>query len=954
MIGYDDSHAIRNIPSAADCAGMTPELKARQEIDALLAKAGWIVQDSGAVNLYAGRGVAVREFGLKPGHGIADYLLYVDQKAAGVVEAKPAGHTLTGVEAQSSKYSDGMPDNLPAHYKPLPFLYETTGSETRFTNLLDPEPRSRNVFAFHTPDVLAQWVLSGTATGQATPAGIAEPTAAYAIAPNLRQRLTEMPSLDAGNLWPVQQRAIVNLEESLVLAKPRALIQMATGSGKTFTACNLVYRLIKHAGAKRVLFLVDRNNLGRQTLREFQGFDTPDEHRKFTELYNVQLMDSARIDPVSRVCISTIQRVYAMLRGEELDPAQEEISGFDYGQINPQPGTVEYNPAIPISEFDFIITDECHRSIYNLWRQVLEYFDAFLIGLTATPSAQTFGFFQQNLVMEYTHEEAVADRVNVDSDIYRIRTQITEEGSTIEADHHVMRVERRTRKWRWEQLDEDLTYSANQLDRDVVAEDQIRTVIRAFRDRLFTEIFPGRTHVPKTIIFAKDDSHADDIVDIVRTEFGKGNDFCRKITYREHNPEQLIAAFRNSYNPRIVVTVDMIATGTDIKPVEIVFFMRNVQSRNFFEQMKGRGVRVISSTDFNAVTPDAPNKDRFVIVDAVGVTETEMSDSYSLEREPTVSFGRLLDLIAKGSREPDHLSSLASRLARLSHKISPAERESIEATAGGTPLQTLITNLVRATDPDAAIEAARDATGLDEPPPEAIAEAQNRLREAAAKPFASNPDLRQRLEAIHQSHEQTIDTVSKDVVLEAGFTEDAARDAAQSFRQFIEENRDEITALQVLYERPYQQRLHYDDIRALADTLQAPPRAWTTERLWQAYQRLDEDRVRGSGQRQLADIVALVRYAIGDAHELAPFADHVNQRFNGWLAMQETVGREFTAEQRQWLEAIRDHIAGSVSIDPGDFQYAPFNQWGGIMGANNLFGDQLQPIIDELNLELVR
>jgi len=718
-----------------------------------------------------------------------------------------------------------------------------------------------------------------------------------------------------------------------------------------------VYRLIKYAGARRVLFLVDRNNLGRQTLREFQGFTTPEDNRKFTELYNVQLLQSGHIDPVSRVCISTIQRVYSMLRGEYLEPEKEELSGFDISQVNPQPGAVEYNPDIPIDTFDFIITDECHRSIYNLWRQVLEYFDAFLIGLTATPSAQTFGFFQQNLVMEYTHEQAVADGVNVDSDIYRIRTQITEEGSSVEAGQHIDRRNRKAKKTRWaEELDEDLAYSPNQLDRDVVAEDQIRTVIRTFRDRLFTEILPGRKEVPKTIIFAKDDSHADDIVDIVRTEFGKGNDFCQKITYRTTGvpPEQLIAAFRNSYHPRVVVTVDMIATGTDIKPVEIVFFMRNVQSRSFFEQMKGRGVRVISPTEFNAVTPDAPAKDRFVIVDAVGVTESEMSDSYSLEREPTLSFGRLLDLIAMGSREPDHLSSLASRLARLSHKISPAERESVEAAAGGTPLQTLITNLVRATDPDAAIAAARDATGLDDPPPQAVAAAERQLRDAAALPFASNPDLRQRLETIHQSHEQTIDTVSKDVVLEAGFTEDAARDEVQSFQQFIEEHRDEITALQALYQRPYRQRLRLDDIRALANAMQAPPRSWTTERLWQAYQRLDESRVRGSGQRQLADIVALVRFAIGDAEELAPFADHVNRRFEGWLAVQETSGREFTAEQRWWLEAIRDRIAGNVSAEMGDLQNPPLDQRGGLIAAYNAFGDQLLAIIDELNLELVK
>ena len=935
---------------------MTPEQQARVRIDTLLEQAGWALQDVHSLNLSAARGVAVREFDLKPGHGTADYLLYVDQKAAGGVEAKPLGYTLTGVETQSGKYSDGLPDTLPAHRKPLTFLYETTGSETHFTNLLDPEPRSRNVFAFHTPDALAKWVGSGSTLGVSPAAGIAEAGSTYAVAQNLRQRLTEMPPLDTGALWPVQARAIRNLEGSLALAKPRALIQMATGSGKTFTACNLVYRLIRYAGARRVLFLVDRNNLGRQTLREFQGFTTPEENRKFTELYNVQLMDSARIDPVSLVCISTIQRVYSMLRGEDLDPEKDELSGFDFAQVNPQPGAVEYNPDIPIDAFDFIITDECHRSIYNLWRQVLEYFDAFLIGLTATPSAQTFGFFQQNLVMEYTHEEAVADGVNVDSDIYRIRTQITEEGSSVEAGQHIDRRNRKAKTTRWaEELDEDLTYTASQLDRDVVAEDQIRTVIRTFRDKLFTEMFPGRTEVPKTIIFAKDDSHADDIVDIVRTEFGKGNEFCQKITYRTTgvSPEQLIATFRNSYHPRIVVTVDMIATGTDIKPVEIVFFMRNVQSRNFFEQMKGRGVRVISPTEFNAVTPDAPNKDRFVIIDAVGVTESGLSDSYSLEREPTKTFGQLLDLIAKGSREPDHLSSLASRLARLSRKISLAERESIETAAEGVPLQTLITNLVRATDPDAALEAARESTGLEEPPPEAIAEADKQLRDAAALPFASNVDLRQRLETIHQTHEQTIDTMSKDVVLDAGFTENAARAEIQSFQQFIDENRDEITALQVLYERPYRQRLRLDDIRALADAMQAPPRSWTTERLWQAYQRLDESKVRGSGQRQLADIVALVRYATGEANELAPFADHVNRRFEGWLAMQETAGREFTVEQHWWLEAIRDRIAGNVSAEMRDLQNSPLDQRGGLIAAYDLFGDDLQVIIDELNLELV-
>ena len=933
---------------------MTPEQEARVNIDRLLEQAGWSVQNSDSINLYASSGVAVREFPLKPGHGAADYLLYVNQKAAGVVEAKPEGSTLTGVEVQSEKYSAGLPDNLPAHQRPLPFLYESTGAETQFTNRLDPESRSRLVFSFHTPETLAKWV-GVSETPDADTRRIAEDGGDYLAAHNLRQRLKAMPPLDASGLWPVQQRAIRNLEESLAAGRPRALVQMATGSGKTFMACNQAYRLIKHAGARRVLFLVDRSNLGRQTLREFQGFTTPDEGRKFTELYNVQLLQSGRIDPVSRVCISTIQRVYSILKGEELAPELEELSGFDTAALQREPAPVEYNSDVPIETFDVIITDECHRSIYNLWRQVLEYFDGFLIGLTATPSKQTFGFFHQNLVMEYNHEQAVADGVNVGFYTYRIRTQITDQGATVDAGYYVDRRDRLTRKVRWDQLEEDMAYTPNQLDRDVVAEDQIRTVIQTFRDRLFTEIFPTRQDVPKTIIFAKDDSHADDIVRIVRQVFDKGNDFCQKITYKTTGvkPEDLLTSFRNSFNPRIVVTVDMIATGTDIKPVEVVFFMRNVRSRNFFEQMKGRGVRTISTTDFNAVTPDAHNKDRFVIVDAVGVTETELSDSYSLDRKPTVPFDKLLDVVGMGDRDPEVLSSLASRLARLDRHLSPSDREAIEVVSRGVPLQALISGLAKAADPDAALDAAQQSTGQDYPPESAVAEARRQLLEDAAKPFAENPDLRQRLVDIHRSYEQTIDTVSDDSLIEAGFSDSQAKAIVWSFREYIEEHRDEITALQALYERPYRQRLSYADIKALADALVSPPRSWTTEQLWEAYRQLDRSKVRGSGQRTLADIVSVVRYAIGGAEELAPFADGVKERFSGWLAMQETAGRAFTEEQVRWLGDICKHIAGSASMTPSDFQYAPFNQQGGLGKAYELFGDELPGLLEELNLELV-
>ncbi len=934
---------------------MTPEQQARANIDEMLTRAGWAVQDAEALNLYERQGVAVREFPLKSGHGHADYLLYLDRRAAGVVEAKPEGFTLKGVEAQSEKYSTGLPENLPVYLRPLPFLYESTGVETQFTNGLDPEPRSRQVFGFHTPNTLAESV-GAPGLGPVTPGPdgllLPDPQAGYVTANNLRQRMKNMPDLDPTGLWAVQEKAISNLEASLAAGRPRALVQMATGSGKTFMACNLIYRLIKYAGASRVLFLVDRSNLGRQTLREFQGFSTPDDGRKFTELYNVQLLQSGYIDPVSRVCIATIQRIYSMLRGEELNLELEEFSGFHLAQRDPEP--VEYNPDYPIETFDVIITDECHRSIYNLWRQVLEYFDAFLIGLTATPSKQTFGFFQQNLVMEYSHKEAVADRVNVDFDIYEIRTEITQQGSSVDAGFHVDKRDRRTRKVRWEQLEEDLDYTPNQLDREVVAEDQIRTVIQTFRDRLFTEIFPGRTHVPKTIIFAKDDSHADDIVRIVREVFDKGNDFCQKITYKTTGvtAEELLSRFRISYDPRIVVTVDMIATGTDIKPVEIVFFMRNVRSRGFFEQMKGRGVRTISSTDFEAVTPDAKDKLRFVIVDAVGVTESDLSDSYTLDRKRAVAFDKLLDLVSMGNRDPDLLSSLASRLARLDRQLSDRDRQAIESTAGGASLSDLISGLVRATDPDAALKAAQQTAEQDEPGEEAVEQARQELLESGAQPFAANPQLRQLLVDVHQSYEQTIDTVSADQLIEAGFSDAQAGKLVQSFQEFIQENRDEITALQVLYARPYRQRLRFNDIKELADMLRLPPRAWTTERLWQAYRQLDQSRVRGSGQRALADIVSLVRYAMGMEEELVPFDARANERFEAWMATQEADGRTFSAEQRRWLEDIRDHIAGSVSIELDAFDLAPFNQKGGLARAYTLFGEELTQILEELNLTL--
>ncbi len=642
------------------------------------------MQNHAAMNLSAGVGIAVREFPLKS--GFADYLLYLDGKAAGVIEAKPAGHTLTGVETQSAKYTSGLPDPIPHIRLPLPFSYESTGIETRFTNGFNPLPRSRDVFTFHRPEELQRLVKLGD--------------------DQLRANLRNMPPLVTTGLWNVQIEAIGGLEKSLAENRPRSLIQMATGSGKTFTACSFSYRLIKFAKAKRILFLVDRSNLGKQALNEFQQFQSPYTNYKFTEEYNVQHLRKNTIDPASKVCITTIQRLYSMLKGEEeFAEENEEHSLFESASpLVKEPVPVVYSPKVPIETFDFIVIDECHRSIYNIWRQVLDYFDAFLIGLSATPTAQTIGFFNGNVVQDYSHEKAVTDGVNVGYDVYRIETEVTKGGAklTKKTGHFVPHRDRRTRKKLLKELDDDLTYTANQLDRDVVNKAQQRLVIQTFRDKLFTEIFPGRTEVPKTLVFAKTDLHADDLVQMIREEFGKGNDFCQKITSKTtgKSPYELLNEFRNSYHPRIAVTVDMIATGTDVKPLECLLFMRNVNSASYFEQMKGRGCRVVSSDDLQAVTPDAKHKTHFVIVDAVGVCERDKTASKPLDRKPRVPLDKILQTVAQGVVHPDVVSTLASRLARLEREIEPQHDEEIAQHAGGKKLSDLAKDLLGSLDAD--------------------------------------------------------------------------------------------------------------------------------------------------------------------------------------------------------------------------------------------------------------
>jgi type I restriction enzyme, R subunit len=949
----------------------TPEQLARVEIDAALISAGWIIQDRPTMYLGAGPGVAVREFKMTTGHGFADYLLFVNGKAVGALEAKPAGYRLINVELQADKYAKGLPHGLNPPVTPLPFIYMSTGVETRFINGLDLDPKTRAISAnlpqIHRPETLAEWIGAETLDAwvkrlHAEDGGLY--TAADDTRPaSFRARLRTLPPLEQAGLYANQVEAVTNLEYSLKRDRPRALIQMATGSGKTIAAISAIYRLIKYAGARRVLFLVDRSNLGEQAEREFHGYRAPDSQRLFTELYNVQRLASNTIMDSSRVVISTIQRVYSMLKGEpDLDPAVEEGSQFETsGAAMREPLPVVYNSIYPPEYFDVVVIDEVHHSIYTLWRQVVEYFDAFLVGLTATPSKQTLGFFNKNLVMEYDHERAVADGVNVDFEVYKIRTKITEQGATVEAHPETMLGyrDRQTRALRWEAPDEDLTYDPNELDHRVVAKDQIRTIIRAFRDQLPVDIFPGRKEVPKTLIFAKDDSHAEDIVEIVRDEFGRGNAFCQKITYKvtSANPHDLIQAFRNQYEPRIAVTVDMVATGTDIKPIEIVMFMRAVKSRVLFEQMKGRGVRIIDPNDLRAVSgEDALAKTHFVIVDCLGMTETELADTQPLERNPSVSLKALLEHVAMGGTDAEMLSSLASRLARLSLQCGPEEQARVTEASGGATLPAICGAIVDGLDPDRQVEEARRAFNVPndaQPTASQVKQTAEVLLKRATEPLATKPAFRTLLLDLKRELEQVIDEVSQDELLEAGASPEAkekAQSLVSDFEHYIAEHKGEIDALQFFYAQPYTRRLSFNDIKALAEAIKAPPRAWTPEKLWRAYETLNKDKVRGaSGKRLLSDIVSLVRFATHRDDELVPYGDKVRERFEQWMLQQRDQGRAFTPDQRRWLEMMRDHIATSLEITVEDMDYAPFAEEGGPGRATQVFGGELRTLLDELN-----
>jgi type I restriction enzyme R subunit len=918
-------------------ANQNPEQIARDNIDKQLTACGWVIQSIKQINLNASSGVAVKEY--LTDVGPADYVLFVDGKPCGVIEAKreEEGHRMTVHEGQGEDYANAKLKHL--KNEPLPFVYISTGEVTRFTDFTDPKPRAREVFSFHRPETLRDWVKRDK---------------------SLRRRLLDLPALQTDGLRDCQINAITKLETSFKENRPRALIQMATGSGKTFTAITAIYRLLKYAKAKRVLFLVDTKNLGEQAEQEFMSFVPNDDNRKFTELYSVQRLKSSYIATDSQVCISTIQRLYSILKGTELEEAAEEENPNERKYQPKEIPPIEYDGKMPIEFFDFIVIDECHRSIYNLWKQVLEYYDAFEVGLTATPDKRTIGYFDQNLVSEYSHEMAVADGVNVGYEVFIIDTKVTQQGATLWKGEYIEHRERLSRRKRMELQDEDEEYSKQQLDKDVVNPNQIRTIIRTFKEHLPT-IFKdrydknGNFEVPKTLIFAKTDSHANDIIDIVREEFAEENKFCKKITYNSEEPKSTLAQFRNDYHPRIAVTVDMIATGTDVKPLECLLFMRDVKSKNYFEQMKGRGTRTIDLDSLRKVTPTARfTKDHFVIVDAIGVTKSLKTDSRPLEKKPGVPLKDLLQAIAVGAREEELFTSLANRLTRLDKQITEKEKKQFAEKANGKSVSQVVKELLNAFNPDVLEEIENkvrtEMAGAAPVEIEAKIKAQTEtLQNEAAKVFTG--ELNEYIENVRKAHEQKIDLANPDEVIHVGWDKDntnKANEIITSFSEWMQENKDELMALQIFYNQPFRRReLTYSMIKEVLEKLQNDKPSLAPLNVWRAYEALEQ--CNGSPRNELTVIVSLIRKISGLDSTLTSYDKIVDKNFQDWVFKKQAGATKFNEEQMQWLRMIKDYVVNSFHIDKDDFDLNPFNAQGGLSKMWQLFGDQTEEIINELN-----
>lgn len=854
---------------------MTPEEKARIMIDQMFEDAGWQVVDR---DFYTPTisAAAVRE-GLLKGNKEADYFLMLNGKAVGVLEAKRAEVDPSSdvVSLQTSMYVRSVPSCYPKWAPTLPFGYQSNGDSTYFRDFRDKNGDLDLLNRIHSPKEMVKML------------GITDPFAG-------------LPALKKKGLRDCQFEAITELEKSFREGQNKALMVLATGSGKTYTACLASYRMLAYTPMRRVLFLVDRNNLGKQAEGEFGMFRLTENGDPFNTIFTVNRLKSGKVPSDSNVVISTIQRLFSLLKGEDIVDVDDDDDDVD------SPVELPENPTLPKDFFDMIIIDECHRSIYGNWKKVLDYFSsARMIGLTATPVPETMAFFNNNRIVNYTLEKSIVDGVNVDSRIYRIKTQATESGGAIRQGDKLKVETRYTGKVETVSNKETKQYTKEELNRSVINPAQIKLVLETYRDSVYTEMFtdPQREdnmdYLPKTLIFALNEAHATNIMNIAKEVFGhpgENDPFVQKITYSSGDSNELIRHFRNDREFRIAVTCTLVATGTDVKPLEVVMFMRDVQSEPLYVQMKGRGVRTIGDEQLRNVTPNAFSKDYFYLVDAVGVTEHSMKIPTPGNDEPkeVMSLKRLLELITYGNVPDNYLRLLAARLARIHTKATESQRAEF-ATLAGVEMKELSTAIFTALEQETL-------------PPFVDVNEPNNERKGLVSPLTHHPQARQYLLILNAGFVQTL-MPGEDTLISKGFSMEEARETTEAFEAYCKEHQDDIKALSIIWNNTGEP-LTYELLKDLENKLKMANSRFTSSRLWNSYSLIRPNDVRKHTTREeqtaITNIIQLVRFAYQQIERLDSVYATASQYFNLWCGQR---NNEKTPKQIEVMRQVVEYIA---------------------------------------------
>lgn len=862
---------------------MTPEEKAREIINRMLNEAGWEIVDR--ENYSPGvSAVAIKE-GILKGALEADYLLFLNGKAVGVIEAKREELTLSNVVMeQAQRYVRKLPTWCSYWFQPLPIIYLSNGKEILFKKGRDSEEDYIPVPRIHTPKEIVKML-------------------------GIKDDYAGLPMLQRKGLRACQYEAITQLEASLRLEQPRSLMVLATGAGKTFTACMAAYRLLSYTHMKRVLFLVDRNNLGKQAEGEFGTFRLTETGEPFNTIFTTERLKSAKIPQDANVVISTIQRLFALLTGQELtDDDNEEAYNEEEADIQ-----LGDRLNLPPDFFDVIIIDECHRSIYGRWRQVLNYFNsAKMIGLTATPAPETLAFFNNNLIVNYTLEKSIADGINVDYRVYRIKTQATEDGGAIRKGEKVKQITKYTGKTEDIKNSEEKTYSSTELNRSIVNPSQIKLILETYRDAIYTELYPDREaqikYIPKTLIFALNDAHATNIVRIAKEVFPEQSEnFVQKITYSAGDSNQLIRNFRNDREFRIAVTVTLVATGTDVKPLEVVMFMRDVESDSLYTQMKGRGVRIIGDEQLRNATPNAISKDLFSLVDAVGVTEHEMQVTRPGGEmpPPNMSLRILLEHITHGDLPDDNLRLLASRLSRINAKSDNNQKAKFVALSG-IQMTDLALQLFNALN-DGVLE---PFIHVNEP---------NLARKGLVRPLTHNPQARRYLLELNAGFISILQP-GEDNLIEKGFSMEEARETTSAFEEYVNSHKDEIEALRIIYNNSAQP-ITYQMLKDLREKLISSSNKFNPLLLWNTYSILDPAHAVSFSTKEekqaLTNIIQLVRFAFKRITELRSLSSMAASRFELWCGQ---VQRPMNDAQKEIIRNVVNYIVANGSCTIQDIK----------------------------------